>query len=325
MTDFLGSTGKKIWGITKKAAAAGYGQGKAYLKQKAEERKQQAEAKKKAEAEVRANRDTRSHNERYFDNVMEGLPPIKAELLEVAPLLDSGRGRGISAAIQAGDDRMLQERYLEALGMASPEDKKRLLNVGKRSGWASFKQIFEGGYFGADNHPDAIDIGQVVGADKEGGWIRFTGEGHLLTVAPTRAGKGQAHIIPTLLEHKSCVVVLDPKGENYKETAAARRGFGPVFKWAPFDEVTDCFNPLDLVRSYEDAVEFADLAIVSPNRADPFWDESAREILAGFVHYVKTACPFEKHNMREVVRMVYLNQCKRCLEPTLPVLMQVAI
>ena len=48
---------------------------------------------------------------------------------------------------------------------------------------------------------------------------------HLLTVAPTRSGKGVASIIPNLLTYQGSVFIIDPKGENAMITAG-RRGRG---------------------------------------------------------------------------------------------------
>jgi hypothetical protein len=52
--------------------------------------------------------------------------------------------------------------------------------------------------------------------------LRYEGDGHLLTIAPTRAGKGVSAVIPNLLTHPGSVVVTDLKGENYAVTAARR-------------------------------------------------------------------------------------------------------
>ncbi|MBN8913493.1 MAG: type IV secretory system conjugative DNA transfer family protein, partial [Rhizobiales bacterium] len=40
-------------------------------------------------------------------------------------------------------------------------------------------------------------------------------EGHLITIAPTGAGKGVSCIIPALLTWRGPAVVVDPRGENY--------------------------------------------------------------------------------------------------------------
>ncbi|EAQ46901.1 hypothetical protein MED193_16949 [Roseobacter sp. MED193] len=81
------------------------------------------------------------------------------------------------------------------------------------------------------------------------------GDRHCLTVAPTRSGKGTTQIIPNLLTYKGSTVIIDPKGENAKITAAARMAMGQdvqiVDPWnianvEGFDAA--CFNPLDWLK-----------------------------------------------------------------------------
>jgi type IV secretion system protein VirD4 len=48
-------------------------------------------------------------------------------------------------------------------------------------------------------------------------------DSHLMTIAPTGAGKGRDVIIPNLLSYEGSVVVFDPKGENYDVTHRYRR------------------------------------------------------------------------------------------------------
>ena len=50
---------------------------------------------------------------------------------------------------------------------------------------------------------------------------------HLLTVAPTRTGKGTGAIIPNLLDAERSVLCIDPKGENASVTVRRRRRFSP--------------------------------------------------------------------------------------------------
>ena len=59
------------------------------------------------------------------------------------------------------------------------------------------------------------------GADR-----RFRQDGHLLTCAPTGAGKGISGVIPNLLEYPGSAFVLDFKGETYAVTARTRRSMG---------------------------------------------------------------------------------------------------
>src|SRR5687767_10516710 len=49
---------------------------------------------------------------------------------------------------------------------------------------------------------------------------------HVVTVAGSRAGKSSTVLIPNLLRYPGSVVVLDPKGELARATAAQRRRMG---------------------------------------------------------------------------------------------------
>ena len=71
--------------------------------------------------------------------------------------------------------------------------------------------------------------GLLIGRDSSTGkLLRYDGPAHLLTMAPTRTGKGVGTIIPNLLTADRSVICIDPKGENAKVTRRARQMFGPV-------------------------------------------------------------------------------------------------
>lgn len=92
--------------------------------------------------------------------------------------------------------------------------------------------------------------GLIVGREnrKGGQLLRYAGQAHLLTIAPTRSGKGVGAIIPNLLTADRSVLCIDPKGENARITARTRARFGPVYVLDPFEvsgQATATFNPLD--------------------------------------------------------------------------------
>jgi|GEM_PF-944499 len=145
------------------------------------------------------------------------------------------------------------------------------------------------------------------------------GNGHLLTIAPTRAGKGTGQIIPNLLTWRGSVLVLDVKGENYAFSAGRRARMEPrievrrkklpvapcVFRFAPFEEVTDIWNPIMSIRATlnwvestwkercqeeEDACYLTELLVTpSGSQHDVFWESQAKIILLGLLLYVRTA------------------------------------
>ena len=59
--------------------------------------------------------------------------------------------------------------------------------------------------------------------------LRYDGPAHLLTMAPTRSGKGVGTIIPNLLLLDRSVICIDPKGENARVTARTRARKGDVW------------------------------------------------------------------------------------------------
>lgn len=188
----------------------------------------------------------------------------------------------------------------------SKETYAELLAAGGAGSWASFSDLAE------DKHIQDIDD-RPIDHVAVGAWqhptdtmkradIGFHGDGHLLTVAPTGAGKSQRQILPNALLYKGPMVILDPKGEIYEETAWHRSWMGPVFKFAPFDDDSDHFNPLDMVSNWDDARVLADLLMVTKPQNDPFWDNSARDLIRGLIMYVIKTRPREEANMREVLR-----------------------
>ena len=135
--------------------------------------------------------------------------------------------------------------------------------------------------------------------------IRYAGDRHLLTVAPTRAGKGVSAIIPNLLTYPGSAIVIDPKGENALITTIARHEMGQkialVDPWgiaAPrFKAKPSCFNPLDWLRAddadlAENAMLLADALVVPSGQdggSERFWDEEAKALLMGLILHVATA------------------------------------
>jgi type IV secretion system protein VirD4 len=116
-------------------------------------------------------------------------------------------------------------------------------------------------------------------------WLSWDGEGHLLTVAPTRSGKSTMQIIPNLLRYKGSAIVLDPKGELYEKTAKWRSMIGDVYRVAPFEANSHAFNPLDSLRTPADARALADLMIPEDPRAQEYFRKDAISFLNGVIQY----------------------------------------
>lgn len=135
--------------------------------------------------------------------------------------------------------------------------------------------------------------------------LHYTGDRHLLTVAPTRSGKGVSSIIPNLLTYEGSVIVIDPKGENAR-ISSARRGKGDTSRniqgmgqtihvvdpWGITALPAARFNPMDWLNPEdedisENAMMLADSIVMQrQGTLEPFWDEEAKALLMGILLYV---------------------------------------
>ena len=161
-----------------------------------------------------------------------------------------------------------------------------------------------GGVHGSAHFASAAQVkaslggaGLIVGREnrKGGQLLRYAGQAHLLTIAPTRSGKGVGAIIPNLLTADRSVLCIDPNSENARITARARSRFGPVYVLDPFEisgQPSAAFNPLaglpDSLDLAEDAALLADALVHDPpgQGGEAHWNEEAKALIAGLILYV---------------------------------------
>lgn len=128
---------------------------------------------------------------------------------------------------------------------------------------------------------------------------------HLVTAAGSRAGKGTSAIIPNLCLYPGSVIVIDPKGENARLTAA-RRGRGspacaglqqrvcvldPYGASGVAPELLGAWNPFDLLRGEDEqivdhAASIASALVVPGKADDAHFDETARIFIKALILYV---------------------------------------
>jgi type IV secretion system protein VirD4 len=133
---------------------------------------------------------------------------------------------------------------------------------------------------------------------------------HAVTVAGNRAGKSSTVLIPNLLRYSGSAVVLDPKGELARATAAHRIRMGQtVHILDPFGETgapSASHNPFEELGQGRpehvaaDAAQLADALIISNNK-DPHWTDSAKNLIRGItLHLLSTTA--DMASIREVRR-----------------------
>ena len=145
----------------------------------------------------------------------------------------------------------------------------------------------------------AVTIQLVKGQDDAGlltgRLLRYDGPAHLITLAPTRAGKGVGTVIPNLLSAERSVLVIDPKGENARIAGEARRRFGTVHVLDPFEVSgmsSAAYNPLDRLTPDsldlgEDAASLTEALVMDPpgQVTEAHWNEEAKAILGGLIMF----------------------------------------
>lgn len=158
--------------------------------------------------------------------------------------------------------------------------------------------------FGAADAPAAV----------AGDPIWLDGEGHLITIAPTGAGKGRGALIPNLLTYEGPAIVIDPKGEACSVTARRRSELGQkVHIIDPFGLVTDAsdsLNPMDAfdVPGLDQSAVAMDIAkqLSGGGRSvkDPFWDIRGHDLAAGIISAVASTAEGEERNLAKARRMI---------------------
>lgn len=158
--------------------------------------------------------------------------------------------------------------------------------------------------------------GLLIGRSPAGQLLRYDGPAHLLTLAPTRAGKGVGTVIPNLLMADRSVIVVDPKGENARIAGAARHAFGQVHVLDPFGvsgtgrvsgQTSSSYNPLDRLTATspdlgEDATTLADALVMDPpgQVQEAHWNEEAKAILSGLIMFCVAHEERDRRNLATV-------------------------
>ena len=149
-------------------------------------------------------------------------------------------------------------------------------------------------------------LGQEVADNQNTGRVvGYPGDGHMLTIGPTRSGKSRRLLIPNLLyETGRSMLVIDIKGELAAISAAHRTAKGgKVVALDPFGVVdrrgfkiaTAGFNPMAALDPnsedfVDDAMVIAEALIqVNPEMKEPHFAESAQDLVAALIMWVKCA------------------------------------
>ncbi|MES2321616.1 MAG: type IV secretory system conjugative DNA transfer family protein [Pseudomonadota bacterium] len=151
--------------------------------------------------------------------------------------------------------------------------------------FATARDIARAGLFG--------DKGIIVGK-RDGKFLIFGGQQHVIISAPTRSGKGVGIVIPNLLSWSDSTVVLDIKQENWDKTSGFRRKHGQecyLFNPVATDYRTHRYNPLAYISEdanfrIDDTQKIGNMLFPDQPGTDPIWTATPRSLFLGIVLYL---------------------------------------
>lgn len=142
---------------------------------------------------------------------------------------------------------------------------------------------------------NAKDSGVVCGRNPFTNKIMLhNGPEHVFLAAPTRSGKGVGVIIPTGIIWKNSIFFFDPKAELWASTAGFRQKYlhQKVLKFEPLckDHSGARWNPYAEIN-FQSFEEVSDVTTINETmvktgentNSDPFWNDSAINVLNGVV------------------------------------------
>jgi type IV secretion system protein VirD4 len=146
--------------------------------------------------------------------------------------------------------------------------------------------------------------------------LTYNGDGHLITVAPTGAGKGRCAAVPALLKYPGSTLTIDLKGEAYGITGRRRRQMGHrVVVLDPFHVAVpnpDTLNPFDLFTLPGgapdiDSEHLAELLCGGQpiTSSDLFWERNGKGVLVGLIGLAYEDADPAKRTIGQVLDYLY--------------------
>lgn len=140
---------------------------------------------------------------------------------------------------------------------------------------------------------------------------------NVLVCGGSGAGKTRFYAKPNIMQANTSFVILDPKGENVRDTGNLLRSKGYDIKVLDLINMDKsyCYNPFVYLHSDNDIQKlvtniFKNTTPKGSQSQDPFWDQAAMMLLLALVFFLHYEAPPEEQNFPMVMEMIRSGEVK---------------
>lgn len=140
---------------------------------------------------------------------------------------------------------------------------------------------------------------------------------NVLVCGGSGAGKTRFYAKPNIMQANTSFVILDPKGENVRDTGNLLKSKGYDIKVLDLINMDKsyCYNPFVYLHSDNDIQKlvtniFKNTTPKGRQSQDPFWDQAAMMLLLALVFYLHYEAPPEEQNFPMVMEMIRSGEVK---------------
>ncbi len=134
---------------------------------------------------------------------------------------------------------------------------------------------------------------------------------NVIVIGGSGAGKTRFYCKPNLMQSNTSFVVLDPKGEQLRDTGHLLEEKGYEIRVLDLINMdrSHCYNPFVYLRNDNDVQRlvtnlFKATTPKGSQTSDPFWDTAAQMLLLALIFYLLYEAPVEEQNFAMVMEMI---------------------
>lgn len=136
-----------------------------------------------------------------------------------------------------------------------------------------------------------------------------------LIIGGTGSGKTGGYVIPNIRQANGNMVITDTKSILYKKLGKEleKQGYDVSILDFVNPERSDTYNPLEYIRTvnhfgladynHKDIISLSRVLVPTRIKHDPFWEESARTVMAFLIAFTLEALREEDHCMSSIVEL----------------------